>query len=123
VKLVIVGAVGVTVKALGEAALPPGVVTRIEPVVAPAGTLVVIWVALCTVKVAEVPLKESADVPVKFAPVMVTLVPEAPLVGVKLEIVGAAALTVKFADEVAVPPGVVSEIFPVVAPEGTAAVI
>ena len=41
----------------------------------------------------------------------------------KLEIVGAAALTVKFADEVAVPPGVVSEIFPVVAPEGTAAVI
>ena len=123
VKLVIVGAVGVTVKALGEAALPPGVVTRIEPVVAPAGTLVVIWVALFTVKVAEVPLKESADVPVKFAPVMVTLVPEAPLVGVKLEIVGAAALTVKFADEVAVPPGVVSEIFPVVAPEGTAAII
>ena len=123
VKLVIVGALAVTVKALGEAALPPGVVTRIEPVVAPAGTLVVICVALFTVKVADVPLKESADAPVKFVPVMDTLVPEAPLVGVKLEIVGAAALTVKFPDEVTVPPGAVSEIFPVVAPGGTAAVI
>ncbi|HMI52156.1 MAG TPA: hypothetical protein VK525_11625 [Candidatus Saccharimonadales bacterium] len=123
VKLVMVGAAGVTVKALGEAALPPGVVTRIEPVVAPAGTLVAIWVALCTVKVAGVPLKESADAPARFVPVMATLVPVAPLVGVKLEIVGAAALTVKFPDEVTVPPGAVNEIFPVVAPEGTAAVI
>ena len=54
---------------------------------------------------------------------MVTLVPEAPLLGVKLEIVGAGTLTVKFPDEVAVPPAVVSDIFPEVAPEGTVAVI
>ena len=72
---------------------------------------------------AGVPLKESAVAPVKFVPVMVTLVPEAPLVGVKLEIVGAGTLTVKFPDEVTVPPAVVNDIFPEVAPEGTAAVI
>ena len=123
VKLVMVGDGCVTVKALGEVALPPGVVTRIEPVVAAAGTVVVICVALFTVNVAAVPLKESAEAPVKFVPVITTLVPEVPLVGVKLEIAGAGRFTVKFPAELADPPGVATEIFPVVAPTGTGAVI
>lgn len=123
VKLVIAGDGCVTVKALGEVALPPGVVTRIEPVVAAAGTAVVICVVLFMVNVAAVPLNESAEAPAKFVPEITTLVPEVPLVGVKLEIVGAGMLTVKFAAELADPPGVVTEIFPVVAPTGTEVVI
>jgi hypothetical protein len=53
---------------------------------------------------------------------MVTLVPIAPLVGVKLVIVGAET-TVKLPALVPVPPAVVTLIVPVVAPLGTVAVI
>ena len=72
-------------------------------------------------KVAAVPLNLTADAPVKFVPVIVTLVPTGPLAGVKLVIVGALALTVKLAELVAVPPGVVTLTGPVVAPAGTVA--
>src|SRR5712664_1687945 len=41
-----------------------------------------------TVKVALNPLKVTAVAPVKFVPLIVTLVPTGPLVGVKLVIVG-----------------------------------
>jgi hypothetical protein len=58
---------------------------------------------------------------VKFVPLIVTLLPTAPLVGVKLVIVGALALTVKLLALVAVPPGVVTLTGPVVAPVGTVA--
>jgi hypothetical protein len=61
---------------------------------------------------------------VKLVPVIVTEVPSGPLVGIKLVIVGAPApVTVKVPALVAVPPEVVTLIVPVVAPEGTVAVI
>lgn len=59
---------------------------------------------------------------VKFVPVSVTVDPTTPLEGVNDEIVGG-GITVKFEVLVPVPPAVVTEIFPVVAPEGTVAVI
>ena len=63
-------------------------------------------------------------VPVKFVPVTVTAAPTTPLVGVKLEIVGAAGtVTVKLFADVAVPFGVVTLILPVEAPLGTLVVI
>ena len=72
-------------------------------------------------KPAAVPLNLTADAPVKFVPLIVTLVPTGPLVGVKLVIVGALALTVKLAALVAVPADVVTLSGPVVAPVGTVA--
>ena len=71
-------------------------------------------------KVALVPLKATAVAPVKFVPLIVTLVPTGPLVGVKLVTVGAGT-TVKLLALVAVPPGVVTLTGPVVAPAGTVA--
>jgi hypothetical protein len=56
----------------------------------------------------------------KLVPVMVTAVPAAPIVGVKLVMVGAAdATTVNEALLVAKPVGVLTVIGPVVAPAGT----
>ena len=75
-----------------------------------------------TEKLAAVPLNVTADAPVKFVPLMVTLAPANPLVGVKLVIVGLGGPTiVKFVALVAVPPGVVTLRGPVVAPAGTVA--
>ena len=71
-------------------------------------------------KLAVVPLNFTAVAPVKFAPLIVTLVPTGPLVGVKLVIVGA-GMTVKGVALVAVPPDVVTLSVPVVAPVGTVA--
>ena len=71
-----------------------------------------------TVKVALAPLNATAVVPVKFEPLMVTPVPTGPLAGVKPVIVGG-LITVKLPALVAVPPGVVTLIVPVVAPAGT----
>ena len=73
-------------------------------------------------KVELAPLKATAVVPVKPLPVMVIFVPATPLVGEKPVIVGE-PITVKLLALVAVPPGVVKAIGPVVAPEGTVAVI
>ena len=70
--------------------------------------------------VALTPLNLTAVAPVKFVPLIVTLVPTGPLVGVKLVIVGGLT-TVKLLALVAVPPGVVTLIGPVVAPAGTVA--
>ena len=72
-------------------------------------------------KVAAVPLKATAVAPVKFVPLIVTLVPTGPLAGVKLVIVGAVDDTVKLVALVAAPPGVVTLSGPVVAPVGTVA--
>jgi hypothetical protein len=71
-----------------------------------------------TAKLAALPLNVTASVPVKFAPLIVTLVPTAPLAGVKLAIVGA---IVKGVALVAVPAGVVTLSGPVVAPAGAVA--
>ena len=117
VKLAIVGA-GITVKLLALVAVPPGVVTPSSPVVAPTGTDVWIAVAELTVKAALAPLNVTDVAPLKFVPLIVTLAPTGPLVGVKLAIVGA---TVKVLALVAVPPGVVTASGPVVAPVGTVA--
>ena len=68
--------------------------------------------------VALTPLNVTALAPVKFVPLIVTLVPAGPLVGVKLVIVGGLT-TVKLLALVAVPPGVVTLSGPVVAPAGT----
>ena len=70
--------------------------------------------------VALVPLNCTAVAPVKLVPLIVTVVPTGPLVGVKLVIVGGLS-TVKLVALVAVPPGVVTISDPVVAPAGTVA--
>src|SRR5205823_7810643 len=103
-------------------AVPPGVVTLIGPLVAPAGTVVVIAVAELTVKLALALLNSTAVAPLKLVPLIVTLVPTGPLPGVKLVIVGG-LITVKLAAVLAVPPGVVTLIGPLVAPAGTVVVI
>ncbi len=78
-----------TVNALALVAVPTGVVTLIGPVVAPVGTVASIEVAEVTVKFALTPLKVTAVAPVKFVPLIVTLVMTGgPFVGVKLVIVG-----------------------------------
>jgi hypothetical protein len=105
-------------------AVPPGVVTAIRPVAAPAGTVAVILVSVSTVNDADVPANLTAVAPVKCVPRIVTVVPTGPLVGENDEIVGfAAVVTVNLASLVSVPPGVVTEIRPVAAPAGTVAVI
>ena len=72
-------------------------------------------------KAALTPLNVTADVPMKFVPLMVTPVPTGPLVGVKLVIVG--GLTVNTLELLAVPPAVVTLTGPVVALTGTVAYI
>jgi hypothetical protein len=71
---------GVTVKRVVVTKGPlPAVVTVIGPVVAPAGTVVVIVPEGSTVKAAGTPLNETAVAPVK--PVIVTPVPTGPKIG------------------------------------------
>jgi hypothetical protein len=71
-------------------------------------------------KLALTPLKLTAVAPVKFVPLIATLVPTGPLVGEKPVIVGALT-TVNALALVAVPPDVVTRSGPVVAPAGTVA--
>jgi hypothetical protein len=114
-----------TVKIEVLVAVPPGVVTLIVPVVAPVGTVTVICVpALFTVNPVALTLLNFTEVaPVRFVPVIATLVPTGPKVGVNDVIVGAASVTVKSEALVATPLGVATVILPVVAPVGTVAVI
>jgi len=122
-----------TVKFVALVAVPPGVVTLILPVVAPAGTVAVICVAEFTVKdVALVVLNFTElvvkfvplTVPLKFVPVIVTDVPTGPNAGANEVIVGAGTgTTVKFPLLRAVFPLTVTRIGPVVAPLGTGTVI
>ena len=72
--------------------------------------------------VALVALNFTEVAPVKFVPLIVTLVPTVPVVGEKLVIVGG-LVTVKELLLVAVPLGVVTLTGPVVAPAGTVAEI
>jgi hypothetical protein len=103
-------------------AVPPGVVTVIVPLDAPAGTVAAIDESEPTENEALAPANLTAVAPVKPEPPIVTLVPTGPLVGLNPLIVGAGT-TVKLALLVAVPPGAVTVIFPLDAPEGTVAVI
>jgi hypothetical protein len=111
---------GATAKATVLVAIPAGVVTAIGPVIAFAGTLVVIWVEEFTTKAAGAPLKVTAVAPAKFAPDSVTAAPTAPLPGEKLAMRGA---TRKLVALVATLSGVVTVIGPEVAPTGTLAAI
>jgi hypothetical protein len=70
------------------AAVPPLLVTVIFPLVAPVGTVVVIFESDFTANVAEVPLNVTLVACVSPVPVIVTGVPTGPLVGEKVEIVG-----------------------------------
>jgi len=73
---------GVTVKRVVVTIGPlPGVVTVMGPVVAPAGTVVVIVPEGSTVKGEATPLNETAVASVKVVPVIVTTVPVGPKVG------------------------------------------
>src|SRR5579872_1238271 len=76
-KLVIVGfaTVVVTVKLVELEPGPFAFVTVIGPVVAPLGTVVLMLVSPFTVKVAGVPLNDTAVAPVKPEPVIETGVP------------------------------------------------
>ena len=72
--------------------VPPGVTAVTSTVPVPAGLVAVIDVELFTVKlVAGVEPKSTAVAPVRFVPVMVTVVPPAagPLVGLTADTVGA----------------------------------
>lgn len=117
VKLVTVGA---TVKLLLLVPVNPPIVTEIVPVVAPVGTVTTSCVVDAELGVAAVvPLNLTvllAAVALKFVPVIVTVAPTAPLVGVKLVILG---VTVKLLLLVPVSPPTVTLIVPVVAPLGT----
>jgi hypothetical protein len=120
VKLVILGS---TLKFVALVAVPAALTMLSLPVVAPTGTSAAIDVAETTVKfVALMPLNLTAAAPLKLVPVIVTLVPTAPLAGVKEVIVGGLTTTNMLA-LVAVPPGVITVIVPVAADAGTVVVI
>jgi hypothetical protein len=83
---------GVTLKLLLLVPVNPLAFTAIAPVVTPAGAVTVSEVELAAVTVAATPLKVTvfaAGVLPKFTPVIVTVVPGDPPVGVNVEIAGA----------------------------------
>ncbi len=83
-------ATAATVKLTPLLATPPTVTTTV-PVVAPLGTSATMLVALQLVGVASVPLNRTVLVPCvapKFVPAIVTAVPTAPDVGVRLVMLG-----------------------------------
>src|SRR5674476_495343 len=82
VKLVMVGA-GIKVNVPELTAVPPGVVRLIVPVVPLPTTAVTVFASTTVTELAEVPPMLTAEVPKRFVPVMVTVVPLAPVVGVK----------------------------------------
>ena len=97
VTLVMLGADTVTVKLDPLLVCPPTVTTTL-PVVAPAGTVTTMLVALQFVAVAVIPLNVTVLTPCvapKFAPPIVTGVPTAPEFGSRLVMLGAGTVTVK----------------------------
>lgn len=113
---------GNTVKLDELFTVTPLAVTVISPVVAPAGTVVVMEVAVEAVTVALVPFMVTAGDAPKLVPVMITFAPTAPLAGLNPVMVGAGK-TVKFEALKTVIPFTVREINPVPAPTGTDVVI
>src|SRR5690349_24621450 len=81
---------GVTVKLLTLNPAPEAFVIVIKPVVAPAGTVAVMLLSLTTLNVALTPLNLTKELEKKFKPVMATVWPIGPLMGVKLAITGGA---------------------------------
>jgi hypothetical protein len=72
-----------------------------------------------------VPLKETLVAPLRLLPLIETVAPTGPLVGLKPLIVGGGGgmVTLKLLPLVALPAGVVTVIGPLVAPAGTVALI
>jgi hypothetical protein len=82
-----------TVKLVPLAVVPAVLVTLIGPEVTLGGTMAVIWVVLSTVKLAAgVPLNLTAVASPKNAPLMTTVVPLLPEVGVNELITGKSEL-------------------------------
>src|SRR5262245_60555063 len=115
VKPVILGA---TVKLVALVAVPPGVVTVIGPLVAPAGTIAVICPAESTVKLAGLPLNFTAVAPVKLVPLITTGMPT-PLLSGEAPVIVAGWYTVSAFGLVAKPPPFTMTMEPVVALSGT----
>jgi len=113
------------VKLAALVAMPPGVVTVIFPVVAPAGTVAVMVVAFTTLKVvAAMPLNCTAEALVRFVPVRVMLAPTpAPALAGLNELSVGGMMMVKGVALVAVPPGVVTVIGPLVVKDCTFALM
>ena len=111
----------VTVKLEALVAVPSSVVTEMEPVLAPAGTVAVIVPELFTVNVVALPPNETAVAPLKFVPVIVTPDPIPPKVGAKELMAGVIVKRVVVSK--GPPLGVVTVMGPVVAPAGTVVVI
>lgn len=108
-------------KVVGLDAVPPGVVITIFPVFAPVGTVAVTLVSEFTVKlVAFTPPNVTDFVCVRLTPEMVTTVPTGPLGGLKVLTFGTTLNDTMVAN---VPLGVATFTRPVLAPEGTVAVI
>lgn len=123
-KLVMSG-VGITIKLVALVIVTPLTVIVILPVDAPTGTIAVILVVVDPTTSAVTSLNFttlSEGVALKLVPEMVTVAPAAPLNGLNSVIVGVAS-TVKSKLLVTVILFKVREIFPVVAPAGTVAVI
>jgi hypothetical protein len=117
--------VGNTVNADALVNVTPLTFTVIIPVVAPGGTVVVMVLVVDSLTTAVVPLKETILSPglvLKFVPEIITVAPTAALIGLKLVIAGVGR-TVKVEALVNVTPLVVTEMVPVVAPEGTVVVM
>ena len=114
--------VGGAAKSALAVAVPAGAVMLIGPLVRLAGTVAVTVVADTTLNdAAGVVPKRTAVAPDRFAPVMVTVVPAAPIAGEKLLIAADATLKVPVATPVLT--GVSTEISPDTAFAGTATVI
>lgn len=116
-----VGAVESIKKFVALVAVPPFTVTVIGPEVAPTGTEVVIEVEVDELTIAVTPLNFTvlfAGVLLKFAPVIVTIVPMLPSGGSKLVIIGDGN-TVKFVGLIKMIPLTIIKIGPSVAPAGT----
>jgi hypothetical protein len=112
-----------TVKLAVWTSAQPVLLMVMGPVTAPTGTVAVICVLLLMVKLAvTLLLKRTAVTPVKLAPVIVTVAPTAPLVGVKL-LTDGQAVTVKLCVCTSVQPVLLMVIGPVTAPAGTVVVI
>jgi hypothetical protein len=118
-RLLMLGA-AVTVNVTPLLATPPAAVTTTFPVVAPVGTVATIWLALQLVMVAVVPLKVTLPLPCvgpKFDPAITIEEPTAPVLGVRVAMLGA-AVTVNVTPLLATPLTVTTTL-PVVAPLGT----
>jgi hypothetical protein len=99
---------------------PPCVLTVIRPLACLEGSRATILVYERTRNLARSPPNITDVAPASACPLMVTLIPRLPLVGLKLLIVG---LTLKDPELVAVPLAVVTVTRPVRAPAGTVALI